>query len=281
MNIAEALKTAAEKLDAAGLKEPLKDARLLLSFVIERPKEFLFAHPEYELTPAETTSFDDAVSRRVRCEPVQYIIGKTEFYGLEFTVSPAVLIPRPETEILVENAVNILKQNAAARFCEIGVGSGCISVSMLKDLPTASAIAVDRSPEAIEVARINAERHGVLERLDLRLSNVFDLVAEEGFDAIVSNPPYISLAETADLDREVRDFEPKFALTDGADGLSIIRTIITDSYHKLLPGGVLLMEIGYGQTESVRTLLSPEKWLDLRFIADLQNIPRVLQAFRR
>ena len=280
MTIAEALRDAVQRLAAAGLKEAQKDARLLLSFALGQPKEFLFAHPEYELSEAERSSFDDAVHRRENHEPVQYITGRTEFYGLEFTVSPAVLIPRPETEILVENAVNALRGKTAPRFCEIGVGSGCISVSLLRELPNAAAIAVDLSPDALELARRNAERHNVLDRIDLRLSNVFDSVAEDAFDAVVSNPPYISLDEVAELDSEVRDFEPRMALTDGADGLGVIQRIIEDSYHKLAAGGVLFMEIGHCQSESVRTLLSPEKWFDVRFFTDLQSIPRVLRAFR-
>jgi len=281
MNIADALRNANSTLDAAGLKEPQKDARLLLGFALERPKEFLFAHPEYELSDAEEEAFAEALDRRARHEPVQHITGTAEFYGLEFSVSPAVLIPRPETEILVEKAVKVLKDNNAVRFCEIGVGSGCISVSMLTELPNASAIAVDRSPDALEVARRNAKRHNVLDRLDLRLSDVFDSVAEDGFDAVVSNPPYISLAEVATLDREVRDFEPEMALTDSADGLDVIRKIAADASHKLRPGGVLLVEIGYGQSDRILPLLSREKWTDVRFFADLQSIPRILRAFRR
>jgi len=281
MNIAEALRNANDLLNIAGLKEPQKDARLLLQFALRRPKEFLFAHPEYELTEEENAAFDDALTRRGKHEPVQYITGTTEFYGLEFNVSPAVLIPRPETEILVENAVNALKENSAARFCEIGVGSGCISVSMLAELPNSSAIAVDRSPGALAIAGQNAKRHGVLDRLDLRLSDVFDSVAETGLDAIVANPPYISLDEVAELDREVRDFEPEMALTDNADGLDVIRKIIFDSSHKLRPGGVLFLEIGFGQSERILPLLSDEKWRDARFFSDLQSIPRILRAFRR
>lgn len=280
MTIAEALRDAVQRLAAAGVREAQKDARLLLSFALGRPKEFLFAHPEYELSEAERSSFDDAVHRRENHEPVQYITGRTEFYGLEFAVSPAVLIPRPETEILVENAVNALRGKTAPRFCEIGVGSGCISVSLLCELPNAAAIAVDLSPDALEIARRNAERHNVLNRIDLRLSDVFDSVAEDAFDAVVSNPPYISLDEVAELDSEVRDFEPKMALTDGADGLGVIRKLVEDSYHKLAAGGVLFMEIGHCQSEGVRTLLSPEKWFDVRLFTDLQSIPRVLRAFR-
>ena len=149
MTIAEALRDAVHRLAAAGVKEAQKDARLLLSFALGRPKEFLFAHPEYKLSEEEQGSFDEAVHRRENHEPVQYITGRTEFYGLELIVSPAVLIPRPETEILVENAVNALRGKTAPRFCEIGVGSGCISVSLLRELPNAAAIAVDLSPDAL------------------------------------------------------------------------------------------------------------------------------------
>lgn len=281
MNIAEALNNASTALVDAALKEPQRDARLLLRSALQRPKEFLFAHPEYELTDAEQAAFNHALARRKNHEPVQYITGRTEFYGLEFIVSPAVLIPRPETEILVENAVEFLRDTRRARFCEVGVGSGCISVSMLTQLPRASAIAVDLSPEALEVARQNAEKHNVIDRLDLRLSDVFDSVAEDGFDAVVSNPPYVSIVEIATLDREVRNFEPEMALTDNSDGLEVIRKILAHSSHKLRPGGVLFMEVGYEQSTRILPLLSPEKWADVRFFSDLQSIPRILRAFRR
>ncbi len=281
MNITEALRDASTALRTADLKEPQRDARFLLQFAIRRPKEFLFAHPEYELTGAEQAAFNDAVARRTDHEPVQYITGHTEFYGLEFIVSPAVLIPRPETEVLVENAVEFLRENETTRFCEIGVGSGCISVSMLTQLPNASAIAVDRSRDALEIARQNAEKHNVIDRLDLRLSDVFDSVAEDGFDAVVSNPPYVSIVEIATLDREVRNFEPEMALTDNSDGLEVIRKILAHSSHKLRPGGVLFMEVGYEQSTRILPLLSPEKWADVRFFSDLQSIPRILRAFRR
>lgn len=281
MNVADALRDASSTLASTGLKEPQRDARLLLAFAADKPKEFLFAHPEYELDANETEAFCDAIRRRAAHEPVQYITGRTEFYGREFEVSPAVLIPRPETEILVEKAVDSLKNLRAAHFCEVGAGSGCISVSMLAELPNATAVAVDISSEALETARRNAVRRGVAERLELRESDVFDSVPEIGFDAVVSNPPYISLEEIADLDREVRDFEPETALTDRADGLAVIRKIVAGSYHKLAPGGVLFMEIGFGQAERIPPLLSPDRWQNVGLFDDLQAIPRLLRAFRR
>lgn len=281
MNVAEVLRNANSALGSAGLKEPQKDVRLLLCFAIQRAKEFLFTHPEYELTDAERVAFDNAIGRRAKHEPVQYITGTTEFYGLEFSVSPAVLIPRPETEILVENAIAALKAQDRSRLCEIGVGSGCISISMLAELPNASAIAVDLSTDALEIAHQNAVRHNVFDRLDLRHSDIFDSVAESGFDAVVSNPPYISLAEVANVDREVREFEPEMALTDHSDGLDVIKMIIAESQHKLRTGGVLFMEIGHGQSSRILSLLSRQEWTDVRFFPDLQSIPRVLQAFRR
>jgi release factor glutamine methyltransferase len=272
------LKTGSVALDAAGISEPRREAGLLLSFAIGRDKTFLIAHNDYELTPTEEAAFKNAVDKRSVREPLQHITGTQEFFRLDFQVNRDVLIPRPETEIIVEKALEILESIENPRFCEVGAGSGCISISILKNLPQATAVALDISAPAIETAKRNAVFHEVDDRLEFYLSDVFSKLPTEQFDLIVSNPPYIPDADIAGLEPEVRDFEPLSALTDGGDGLSIIRRIVVNSPRFLRPGGSLLMEIGFGQSAEVESLFSPEIWKSVEVIRDLQSIPRTFNA---
>jgi len=277
-NIAETLKNATEILQSSGIAEPRREANSLLAFALRKDKTFLIAHPEYELTADEKTDFQSFLERRAKREPFQYITGKQEFYGLDFIVTPDVLIPRPETEMIVENALEILKLRKGARFCEIGAGSGCISVSILHNVRTASAIGLDVSEKALEIAKKNAEKHRVSERLDLKISDVFSGLTDEKFDLIVSNPPYIPRRDIENLQAEVRDFEPLNALTDGGAGLSIIEKIITGAPKFLKPRGFLLMEIGFGQAEDVKQMFDAKIRQAVEILPDLQRIGRMVKA---
>jgi release factor glutamine methyltransferase len=277
-NIAKHLSEAAAALKSASVAEPRRESNSLLAFALRRDKTFLVAHPEYELTEEEQKRFGQFVARRGNREPFQYITGRQEFYGLEFFVTPDVLIPRPETEIIVEKGVEYLKGRSDASFCDVGTGSGCISVALLNNLPCAYGTALDISAAALEVARANAEANTVSDRLILRLSDVFSNQQNEQFDLVVSNPPYIPRNEMASLQTEVRKFEPPAALTDGADGLSIVGKIINESPRFLRPGGLLLIEIGIKQDEYVIPMFSPDIWETPAMIPDLQSIPRVVRA---
>ena len=278
MNISEILKSATGILLENGIAEPRREANSLLAFALQKDKTFLIAHSEYELSDEEETNFNKLLERRANREPFQYIVGKQEFYGLDFIVSKDVLIPRPETELIVEAAIEILKMQENSSFCEVGVGSGCISVSILHENTTATAIGVDISAKALKIARKNAETHKVLERLELKLSDIFDILENETFDLIVSNPPYIPSEDFDGLQAEVRDFEPQNALTDGKDGLSIVEKIIADAPKFLKPNGFLLMEIGFNQSTEVREMFLPNLWQTVEFLPDLQGIPRILKA---
>lgn len=278
MNIAEALKRSAMFLEANGVAEPARETSLLLQFALQKDKTFLAAHPEYELTTGEGKLFDSLIERRSNREPYQYIVGSQEFYGLEYEVTHDVLIPRPETEMLVERAVEILKESDRAAFCEIGVGSGCISVSILVNVKNAAATALDISERAIEVATRNAERHGVRERITFLESDLFSRLDEAGFDLIASNPPYVPFIEIAGLQAEVRDFEPLGALTDGGDGLSIIERVVRGSPAFLKPDAFLLMEIGIGQAEKVIEMFDHAIWKNVEITPDFQGIPRLVTA---
>lgn len=281
MNIGHAEKEAAEILAGAGISDPKREARTLLTSAIGRDLAFVFAHPEYELEADELGTFITNVGRRSKREPLQYVLGKQEFFGLEFFVNSDVLIPRPETELLVETAIIELGQLPEQRFCEVGIGSGCVSVALLNRFPEAHAVAIDISKQALAVAEINARRHCVIDRLDLRNGDLFGDISGGLFDLIVSNPPYVSAAEFSGLQPEVRGYEPAEALTDKADGLSIVRRLIAESPRLLKFGGVLLIEIGFGQADAVAGCFEPSVWACVERRQDLRSIDRVIRGVLR
>lgn len=276
MKISQLLKTSAEILRASGVAEPRREANSLLAFALNKNQTFLIAHDDYELSVDEKNLYRQFVKRRASREPFQYITGKQEFHGLDFVVSPDVLIPRPETEMLVELGIEILPENA--RFCEVGVGSGCIAVSILHEIKTATAIGLDISDAALKISRQNAEANQVAERLELRKSNIFENLRDDFFDLIVSNPPYISSEEMKTLQIEVRDFEPETALTDGANGLSIIEKIIAEAPRLLKKKGFLLLEIGHRQSAEVQAMFDKSVWREVEALKDFQQIERVIKA---
>ena len=277
-NIAEKLETAVAVLQASEILQPRREANSLLAFALKKDKTFLVAHPEYRLSSEEEKRFKEFLQRRSSREPFQYITSKQEFYNLDFAVTKDVLIPRPETELIVENATEILRNKENAKFCEIGIGSGCISVSILHEVKTARAIGLDISEKALEIARKNAEVHKVLQRLELKISDVFEVLRGEKFDLIVSNPPYVPSEDVETLQAEVRLFEPLVALTDGEDGFSIIEKIIVDAPKFLKENGFLLMEIGFNQALKVEEMFSPDIWYRIDILPDLQGVPRMVKA---
>jgi release factor glutamine methyltransferase len=204
-----------------------------------------------------------------------------EFYGLELEVTPDVLIPRPETEMVVERALEIIGDHGFSSFCEVGVGSGCISVAILHHANGCRAVGLDVSPAALRVAQRNAEKHGVAQRLSLLESDIFDAVHDETFDLIISNPPYVPAPDLEGLQAEVREHEPHVALTDGRDGLSIIRRIVADAPTHLRSGGFLLLEIGFDQSERVAGMFDPLIWKSPELFPDLQGIPRLVCSQRK
>ena len=268
----------AEKLRSAGIGDAERDISLLVRLATGKDRTFLIAHDDYVLTQLEERSLESMLERRSARVPLQHIRGTQEFFGREFIVNSDVLIPRPETETLVEEAIAFLRNARGERFCEIGVGSGCIAVSILCEVINVSAVAGDISEAALAIAQINAEKHGVTDRLELITSDVFGSVAKETFDLIVSNPPYIATSEIEHLQPEVRDHDPRMALTDEADGLSIISVLIRDAPTYLRPGGRLMIEIGWDQSVAVDQLIDRQVWREPIFLSDLQGIPRVLSV---
>ena len=276
-SIAEVLKEATQILQNAGVPEARREAGSLLSFVTGKDRTFLIAHAEDEVSDVD--EFRETVERRAAGEPLQYITGTQDFFGREFRVTPDVLIPRPETELLVEAAVEVNK--AATLICDVGTGSGCIALTLLCELAHARAVALDKSPAALDVAKFNAQKLGVADRAEFVVSDCFDSLDSREFDLIVSNPPYVSAGVVEGLQREVRDHEPLIALSPGPDGLSIIRRLINESPKFLKQDGHLIMEIGFDQGEAVQKLVDANVWELLEVRPDLQRIPRIVLMRKR
>jgi release factor glutamine methyltransferase len=288
--IAAAINEGADALRAGGVPEARREAGSLLAHALGRDRAFLITHGEEKLTNEQAAHFRALVARRAAGEPFQYITGRQEFYGLDFEVTPDVLIPRPETELLVETALELLKDAEAPHLCDIGTGTGCIPVTLLHERRDARGVGADISPAALRVAARNALRHGVHDRLSLQESDCFDFLGEEDddlaedddaaartrFHLIVSNPPYVAEDDLEGLQREVRDHEPRVALTPGGDGLRVIRRLVAESPRHLAPGGHLLFEIGFNQHERVARLIDPRVWTLLDIHEDLQGIPRIV-----
>ncbi len=269
---AEILQAARSQL-AATSAYPRRDAEVLLAHALGAKQIDLFAHPERLLSQTEVTRFQTFVARRIANEPIQYILGEQEFYGLPFEVTPDVLIPRPETEHLVEAVLTRADSGASLQIIDVGTGSGAIAVAIAHMLPLAQVTAVDLSPAALEVARRNATRHGVIDRITFLQSDL--LAAEVGnFDIVVSNPPYI--AESEVLEPQVAQYEPHSALYAGPTGLEVYERLIPQASRHLKSKGWLILEIGHGQSPALLNLLS--NWTHVTVQNDLQGIPRVVCA---
>lgn len=281
ISIAEAILEGANKLRKAGVPEARREAGSLLAFLLDQDRTFILSHADDPISGEQETLFQEFLNARAQGEPAQYITGRQDFYGLEFEVTPAVLIPRPETELLIEAAIKLIGAEETVSFCDVGTGSGCIAITLLVQLPLAHAIAVDVSPAALEIATRNAARHRVTDRIEFLLSDCFASVPQQTFDLIVSNPPYVAEGAVASLQREVRDFEPRVALTAGADGLDVIRRLLRDAQNYLKPGGHLLFEIGFDQHEAVGGLIDAQVWELLDIHQDLQGIPRTVALRKR
>ena len=275
ISIAAALHNAYQSLDGAGVPEARREASSLLSFVLGKDRTFLIAHAEDQLEDDSLRRFQEGVERRVAGEPLQYITGVQDFFGREFGVTPDVLIPRPETELLVEAALEIATPTPF--ICDVGTGSGCIAITLLSEISEARAVAIDKSAAAIDVAKLNAEKQSVSDRLAFVVSDCFDALdpRQYEFDLVVSNPPYVSETMIAGLQREVRH-EPLVALSPGGDGLSIIRRLLQETPAFLKDNGHLIMEIGFDQGEAVRELVDNGVWRLLDIKPDLQCIPRIV-----
>jgi release factor glutamine methyltransferase len=276
ISIAEALRSASQILERSGVPEARRESHSLLSFILGKDRTFLITHAEDQLDEASVRRFQESVERRASGEPLQYITGVQDFFGREFRVTPDVLIPRPETELLVEAAIEVAGRTPF--ICDVGTGSGCIAITLLAEISEARVVAVDKSPAAVEVAKWNAQNLSVSERAVFVVSDCFDALnpSDSQFDLVVSNPPYVSEAMMAGLQREVRDHEPRMALSPGGDGLSVIRRLLWAAPAFLKHKGYLIMEIGFDQGEAVQKLIDNDVWHLLEMRPDLQSIPRIV-----
>jgi release factor glutamine methyltransferase len=286
MDIRSALKDAMARLNAANVPSHALAAELLLMHTLGRDRAWTYAHPEFELDPAGVEKYFKSVAQRASGVPTQYLTGKQEFWGLELEVTPAVLIPRPETEHIIEVALERLgpaRKSEPLRIADIGTGSGCIAVALASELPNARIFATDISAVALEVAQRNAARHGFSARIHCTETNLLEAFAGEAqrFDVIVSNPPYIGIADTPTLQREVRAHEPQIALFAGDDGLAVYAPLIRDASAALRPGGLLILELGYNSLAPVSAWLESGDYADIRVTNDLAEVPRVISAKRR
>jgi len=267
-----------------GVTEPRASAEVLLTHVLCRDRLFLYLNFERPLEPIELSAFRECIKRRVAGEPNQYITGTQEFWSLPLHVTPDVLIPRPETETLVEAVLDFLEStNAQAYVMDLGTGSGAIAVALATELPKARIVATDISPDALRLASENALRHGVRKRISFVCADMFGGLSKERekFTVVVTNPPYVSQVEFAKLPREIRDYEPSHALNGGPDGLTVISRILKDAPLFLRLPGCLILEIGAGQAAQVSELVTQTHgYGQHRFLKDYNGIDRVLVAER-
>jgi len=284
----DSLTKAAVRLTTENVPSPQLNAETLLMFTLNCDRAYLYAHPERELTDDEQRRYEEALAQRAQGLPAQYITGHQEFWGLDFLVSPAVLIPRPETEHLIETVLPLAKAMPFPRVVDVGTGSGCIALALAKELPDAEIHATENSPAALEIAEANAARLQLeflisaaqpnQRRLFFHDTDLLNGLAPESFDFVVSNPPYVGNSEEEQVQLEVRKFEPRSAVFAGPTGLEVIQKLVPAARVALKAGGWIVIEISGTIAEGVEQLL--DNWEDVRFTADLQGIPRVASARR-
>ncbi len=294
MDIRAALRTGISLLREANVASYTLAAELLLLHVVHRERAWLYAHPEELLSADGLNKYLSLIERRASGEPTQHLTGKQEFWSLEFAVTPDVLIPRPETEHVIEVALDrlALRELRAGRpqktdgngflIADIGTGSGCLAIALAKELPEARIYATDISPAALEVARKNAKRHGVENRIQFLEADLMrPLPCDSGaFELFVSNPPYIPRRDAPTLAREVREHEPAIALYGGEEGYELYGSLIALAARHLKPGGIFVAELGHDSLPAVQPLLDSSDWTAVGVTNDLAGIPRVIAAER-
>ena len=293
MTFRNALRRGIRQLRAAEIASDTLAAELLLLHATHRERTFLYAHPESELTSEEASNYQSLLDRRASGVPLQHLTGRQEFWGLTFEVTPDVLIPRPETEHLIEVALDRLalsdlragrpnrNDGAGLLIADVGTGSGCIAIALAKELPLARIYAVDVSSAALRVATRNAEMLSVSGHIDFIESNLLERLSGPAiFDLIVSNPPYVGRREAASLAREVRDHEPEIALYGGEEGYEVYAELVAQSAAHLKPGGLVVLELGHDSLPAVQPLLAAPLWTSVSVTKDLAAIPRVIAAER-
>lgn len=281
--VREVLRLGIAQFETAGTPSAALAAELLLMHALGHDRAWIYAHPEEVLPPEQVAQYRGLLSKRAEGTPTQYLTGKQEFWGLEFEVTPAVLIPRPETEHVVEVVLARLgekRRGEALQIADVGTGSACIAIALAKELPRAKIYATDISDAALDVAKRNAKWHGTGDQIHFVSCNLLDGVAEPAeFDVIASNPPYVALRDAESLQKEIREHEPRIALFAGEHGLDVYGPLIQQAGKRLKPGGILALELGFGMFEAVSDLLDASAgWTQVSATMDLAGIPRVLSC---
>ena len=280
--ISQAITEGSRRLHAAGTDQDLLTAGLLLRHVMGVDRTHLLTRSDEQIDEAHYRAYLTLIERRAAGEPAQYLTGRQEFYGLEFIVTPNVLIPRPETEFLIERVLRLVEETRqeSPLIVDVGTGSGCIAVTLAMQLPLARLIATDAFRGALDVARTNADRHGVRARIEFLEGDLLAALAEraleDGVDVLASNPPYVNEESRESLQREVRDWEPHAALFGGVDGLDFYRRLIAESPRYLKPGGFVVLEIGFSQVDPIFEVVKGSALELVDITPDLQGIPRTL-----
>jgi release factor glutamine methyltransferase len=284
VQLKDVLTSAVDRLTAARVGSPRMNAELLLMFTLECDRAYLFAHPERELTVEEQDRFEESLSQRAQGVPTQYITGHQEFWGMDFIVSPAVLIPRPETEHVIETVLQLVEKDDGGKaslpgpiqIVDLGTGSGSIALALAKELPRAEIHATDISAAALDVAHANAARHQLENRIHFHQTDLLQGFDPGTFDFVVSNPPYVGESEEDEVQLEVRKFEPRNAVFAGPTGLEVIERLIPQAHTMLKPDGWLVIEISGSIAHGVKRLLND--WRQVQIVNDLQGIARVVAA---
>lgn len=278
ITVLEAIRLSTEYLDKKKIDSPRINAELLLAHIIGCKRLDLYLAFDRPLTEPELNIYRGLIKRRASYEPLQYIIGTVEFYGLVFKVTPSVLIPRPETELLVENIIKELSDKEQLNILEIGCGSGNIAISLAYHLKQAQIITTDISDAALNLAKENSQKLGVADRISFIRHNILtdDLLRFSMFDLVVSNPPYVSLQSYSSLQKEIMDFEPRLAVTDESDGLTFYRIISEKVSGNIKKGGKLFFEISHGQCDDVKSIMTKNNFSKIEVIKDYQNIERIV-----
>jgi len=276
LTVLESIKLSKEFLEKKGIESPRLNAEILLSEILNCKRLDLYLKFDQSLKELEISKYREWIKRRGLYEPIQYIIGKIEFFGLQFRVNSSVLIPRPETEILVEEVLRYSKSKNGLKILDIGTGSGIIAIAIAKQLEDSQITAIDISQEAINLAIENAVTNEVISKLNFLMSDIKDFENNEKFDVVVSNPPYISKEDFPSLQNEIKDYEPRIALTDSNDGLDFYKIISKRSKSLLKKDGRIYFEVGKGQADNVKRILIENDFICIRSINDYQQIERVV-----
>ena len=280
MNIENAIKNACKELKKNNISSALLDSELLLSKVINKDRRFILLNLDKELNQRDQDSFKNLIIKRSKGKPLAHLTGIKSFWKYDFKINEKILIPRPDSEIIIEEVLDIYKNKNNLNFLEIGIGSGCIALSILKEKKSFLASGVDLSRDCIKICRYNANKLGVVNRIKLMKLDVDNLITHK-YDFIVSNPPYVKKFDLKKLNKEVKDFEPRLALDGGLEGLSVIRKVVKKSSELIKTHGKLILEIGYDQKESVKKILNDNNFYINKVAKDLAKNDRCIVSTKK